>query len=77
MDILLTAEPLSDHETREATVYGLGTVKLLGSDASLREQLGEAGAMPLLAAMLQRCAESSGNEDKKHIRNILVQVLIV
>lgn len=71
VDLLLTTDPHSDPE---ATVYGLGTVKLLASNSSLRGQLGEAGVMRLLANTLQRCVENSANGDKKHTRNILVQV---
>ncbi len=71
MELLSTAEPGSDPE---ALVYGLGTVKLLASNSGLREELGKAGVMRLLASMLQTCTESSQSMDKKLVRNILVQV---
>ena len=56
MELLLTADPLVD---LEAMVYGLGTVKLLAGNSSLREQLAGAGVMPLLADTLQKCTDVS------------------
>ena len=56
MELLLAADPLVDPE---AMVYGLGTIKLLAGNSSLREQLAGTGVMPLLTNTLQKCTDVS------------------
>ena len=40
-------------------VYGLGTLKLLASNAQLREELAQCEAISLLASVLEKCSEVS------------------
>ena len=56
--LVLLLQTAQLREDAEALVYGLGTVKLLASSASLRESLAEAGVLELLAAFMTNYSEA-------------------
>ena len=56
IELLATTDPLVH---TEAVVYGLGAVKLLSSNDSIRESLSTSGVVPMLAEYLRKCCNVS------------------
>lgn len=79
MDVLKLADPLKEQETM---VYGLGTIKLLGSSSVLRDEIMNADVMVLIEDTLKVCCEACASSssaqpttgEMAHMRNILIQV---